>query len=216
MAALLPHLHLEPGLTIGYTEPIAEAREPITLGPGNHFLLARNGRGKTTLLRTLASSLKRLGGEFACQGRLQYVAEHLHFDPELPVSSIFTALIPRARRDDALRLAERIELDPAKHYGQLSTGNRRKTHLIVAEFSLDPSKPGILLLDEPLSGLDAHARAAFEHIWKHTTERVLRLVSCHPDYDSMPMTSALIIRDGLITHSSCDSQTWQQLKHQLN
>ena len=80
-----------------------------------------------------------------------------------------------------------------KPYGRLSTGNRRKTNLIMAEFSVKPDRGNILLLDEPFSGLDAFARQAFEEIWKESAANVLRLVSCHPDYDSMEMPSALMI-----------------------
>ncbi|MEP4078739.1 ATP-binding cassette domain-containing protein [Haloferula sp.] len=211
-----PHLTLSPGLTIGYTAPLAKTEDSITLDPGTHFLLARNGRGKTTLLRTIARSLKQLGGSVEAVGRLQYVPEDLRFDEEIPVASIFKALIPAARLTAAKELAERIELDLKKPYGKLSTGNRRKTSLIIAEYSLDPTISNILLLDEPFSGLDAHARAAFENIWKMSADKTLRLVSCHPDYDSMAMPSALLIQEGTIQHTRDSAQTWSQLKSQLN
>lgn len=211
-----PHLKLSSGLTIGYQEPLAKTEDSITLDPGTHFLIARNGRGKTTLLRTIARSLKQLGGSVEAHGRLQYVPEDLRFDEEIPVASIFKAMIPAGRLSAAKELAERIELDCKKSYGKLSTGNRRKTSLIVAEYSLDPTVSNILLLDEPFSGLDAHARAAFENIWKLSADKTLRLVSCHPDYDSMAMPSALLIQDGTIQHTRDNAQTWSQLKSQLN
>lgn len=211
-----PHLKLSSGLTIGYQAPLATTEESITLDPGTHFLLARNGRGKTTLLRTIARSLKQLGGSVEANGRLQYVPEDMRFDEEIPVASIFKAMIPQARLTAARELAERIELDLKKPYGKLSTGNRRKTSLIIAEYSLDPTVSNILLLDEPFSGLDAHARAAFENIWKMSADKTLRLVSCHPDYDSMAMPSALLIQEGTIQHTRDNAQTWSQLKSQLN
>lgn len=211
-----PHLKLSSGLTIGYQTPLARTVDSINLESGTHFLLARNGRGKTTLLRTIARSLKQIDGSVEAQGRMQYVPEDLRFDEEIPVFAIFKAMIPAARLAAASELAERIELDLKKPYGKLSTGNRRKTSLIVAEYSLDPSVSNILLLDEPFSGLDAHARAAFEDIWKMSAAKTLRLVSCHPDYDSMAMPSALLIQDGTIQHTNDASQTWTQLKNQLN
>lgn len=211
-----PQLTLSPELTIGYQAPLARTEEAITLESGTHFLLARNGRGKTTLLRTIARSLRQLGGSVEASGKMQYVPEDMRFDEEIPVHSIFRAMIPAARLNAARELAERIELDLRKPYGKLSTGNRRKTSLIVAEYSLDPTTPNILLLDEPFSGLDAHARSAFENIWKLSADKTLRLVSCHPDYDSMAMPSALLILDGTIRHSRDVAQTWNQLKSQLN
>ncbi|MEM1085056.1 MAG: ATP-binding cassette domain-containing protein [Verrucomicrobiota bacterium] len=216
MSDATPHLKLSSGLTIGYRDPLAKADEAITLDSGTHFLLARNGRGKTTLLRTISRSLKQLDGSVEVSGRLQYVPEDMQFDAEIPVSSIFRAMLPKDRLKAAKELAERIELDLKKPYAKLSTGNRRKTSLIIAEYSLDPTKSNILLLDEPFSGLDAHARAAFEQIWKLNADKTLRLVSCHPDYDSMAMPSALLIQDGSIRHTRGSDQTWSQLKGRLN
>ncbi len=215
MSSDLPLLKLHRGLTIGYKRPLASLPGEIDLSAGTHFLLARNGRGKTTLLRTVARALKALSGSFETRGRMQYIPEDLRFDPELTPASIFRALLPH-RHKDALDLAAEAELDVKKPYGKLSTGNRRKTALILAECSAAPDNGNILLLDEPFSGLDAHVRAIFEARWQADTGRVLRLVSCHPDYDSMPMTSALLIQDGHILHTANDSQTWSDLKSSLN
>lgn len=215
MSATLPQLEFSEGLAIGYTTPLARTEEAITLGSGTHFLLARNGRGKTTLLRTVARTRRTLSGRVGVQGRMQYLPEDLRFDEELPVHAIFRALIPRHRLDDARSMAGHIELDLKKPYGKLSTGNRRKTALIVAEYTMDPTAANILLLDEPFSGLDAYAREAFERLWE-IDERTLRLVSCHPDYDSMRMPSALIIQEGRLSHSRDAAQTWSQLKPRLN
>lgn len=211
-----PRIHLEKDLEIGYTEPLARFVADVELGGGTHFLLARNGRGKTTLLRTLAGSLKPLGGAFRTEGALQYLPEDMRFDPEITPATIFRMLLGSKRRKQALELAERIELDVRKPFGKLSTGNRRKTTLIAAEFSVRESRGNILLLDEPFSGLDAFARAAFEEIWRDSSEEVLRLVSCHPDYDSMEMPSALLIEGQQARHLSSDDQTWSSLKQLLN
>ena len=211
-----PVLTLKAGLTIGYGEPLASAEKDISLDGGTHFLIARNGRGKTTLLRTLAKTLKQLDGAFEAKGKTQYLPEDLRFDPEITVEGIFKSLLSSASRKAALDLAARVELDVKKPYGKLSTGNRRKTHLIVAEYSVDQEGGNILLLDEPFSGLDAYAREIFENIWRDSSDKVLRLVSCHPDYDSMGMPSAIVIQGHAIHHTVGADQTWSQLKSQLN
>lgn len=211
-----PTIHLGSGMEIGYGRPLARLEQSVTLTGGTHFLLARNGRGKTTLLRTLAKTLKHLAGEFKTEGHTQYLPEDMRFDPELPVKLIFESLLPKERVAEALKLATRIELDIKKPYGRLSTGNRRKASLIMAEFSVVPGKGNILLLDEPFSGLDAYARQAFEEIWKRSGDQVLRLVSCHPDYDSMEMPSALLIEGSSIRYQAGEGQTWSSLKQLLN
>ena len=83
-------------------------------------------------------------------------------------------------------------------------------------FSVKPDRGNILLLDEPFSGLDAFARQAFEEIWKNSASNVLRLVSCHPDYDSMAMPSALMIDGDRARHFKGADQTWSGLKALMN
>ncbi len=212
----VPTIRLDSGLEIGYGRPLARFGQSVTLSGGTHFLLARNGRGKTTLLRTLARSLKPVSGNFQVDGFTQYLPEDLRFDSEITPAMILRMLLPRPRLRDALELAERIELDLKKPYGRLSTGNRRKTHLIVAEFSVRPDRGNILLLDEPFSGLDAFAREVFEGIWRNSAANVLRLVSCHPDYDAMAMPSAVLIEGTRARHVNDEDQTWSTLKTLLN
>jgi ABC-type multidrug transport system ATPase subunit len=216
MSRTAPSIHLDKGLEIGFGTPLAQFGESVTLSGGTHFLLARNGRGKTTLLRTLARTLKPLSGGFRTEGFLQYLPEDLRFDSELTPSSIFRTMLPKERVEAALELAGRLELDVRKAYGRLSTGNRRKTNLIVAEHSVRPDNGNILLLDEPFSGLDAFARQTFEEMWHASAANVLRLVSCHPDYDSMEMPSALMIERGHARHLNGGGQTWRELKNLLN
>lgn len=211
-----PSIHLDSGLVFGYGTPLASVGTAVKLTAGTHFLLARNGRGKTTLLRTIAGSQKPLSGGLRVQGAIQYLPEDLRFDAEMSPSMIFYALIPKSRLHEAIELAARIELDLKKPYGRLSTGNRRKTNLVLAEFSIKANSGNILLLDEPFSGLDAFARQAFEEIWNASSDNVLRLVSCHPDYDSMVMPSVVMIEGKNATHLAGDNQTWSNLKNLLN
>ncbi len=216
MNATTPSIRLDSGLAVGYAAPLATFGETVDLQGGTHFLLARNGRGKSTLLRTIAGSLKKLSGDFSTEGYMQYLPEDMRFDAELTPKTIFKSMLPKATHKAAFELAERIELDVNKMYGRLSTGNRRKTALIMAEHSIRPDRGNILLLDEPFSGLDAFARETFEEMWNASTHNVLRLVSCHPDYDSMVMPSVLMIEGQSVSHHSAADQSWSSLKALLN
>ncbi|MBT8036179.1 MAG: ATP-binding cassette domain-containing protein [Verrucomicrobiae bacterium] len=206
------------GLSIGYQESLAEADRDIELCSGTHYLLARNGRGKTTLLRTLAGVLKPLGGSYQCRGRCQLLSEDLVFDRELPPRVIFKSLLKKDDCKQALELAGQLELDVDKPYGKLSTGNKRKVALLIAEFSVQDGRSDILLLDEPFTGLDAFARELFQDLWAKRQDGVLRLVSCHPDFDSMEMESSVLISDGKIVHLFGEDapKQWGDLKTQLN
>lgn len=204
------------GLGIGYGSLLAEVTEEIRLHNGTHYLLARNGRGKTTLLKTLSGLLNRVGGDFETSGHCQFVGDDLSFDRELTASMIFTALIPKERRKAALGLAREIELDVRKHFGKLSFGNRKKVGLIVAEYRLCEQVPNIVFYDEPFTGLDTPAREAIRRRWEETEDRVLRIVSCHPDFDAMSMPSALLITDSKIFRGGDGRQTWSDFKDLLN
>jgi ABC-type multidrug transport system ATPase subunit len=207
---------LAQGLGIGYGSVLAEVTEEINLENGIHYLLARNGRGKTTLLKTLSGLLKKVSGDFTIEGRCQFVGDDLSFDRELSPRMVINALVPSDRRAEALVLADDLELDVDKQFGKLSFGNRKKVGLVIAEFRLAEGKPNILFYDEPFTGLDTPAREAVMNRWKQTEKDVLRVVSCHPDFDALAMPSALLITDEKIFRGGDGNNTWAEFKNLLN
>lgn len=204
------------GLSIGYDKGLAEVTEAISLGAGTHYLLGRNGRGKTTLFRTLCGMLSPLAGEFEVVGNCRFVSEDLVFDQELTAPAILKALLPKKAVKEALEFAETVELDLSKPYGKLSTGNKRKVNLLLAEFGYQNDGKDIIFLDEPFTGLDAPTRQAFLDRWAEVTNQVIRVVSAHPDFDEMPVPSALVISDGVLNHQQSEDMSWGQLRQFLN
>lgn len=209
-------ISLQRGLSIGYDKSLAEVSEQISLGVGTHYLLGRNGRGKTTLFRTLASMLKPLSGGFEVQGNCRFVSEDLIFDLELTAPAILKSLLSRSAVAEALEFANSIDLDLTKPFGKLSTGNKRKVNLLVAEFGYQNDGRDIIFLDEPFTGLDAPTRQAFITRWSEETNNVIRVVSAHPDFDDMPVPSALVISDGVLNHQKSDDMCWGELRQFLN
>lgn len=210
-----PQIVIKQGMSIGYrsgwryrTVPdlhLADAPSDLTLGIGRHLLLARNGRGKTTLLKTLAGLLPTFSGDFSVEGQVQFIDEELRFDPELKSDNILAALFRGECRDRALAMADRLELDLRKPYGKLSKGNKQKVTLIVAETQAGIGGPQVMLLDEPFSGLDFHVRDEMDAIWQENHNGVLRLVCVHPDEPTLRAESALIISGEKITHLGVES-----------
>ena len=207
---------LSKGLAIGYRSIIATVTEDIPLHNGTHYLLARNGRGKTTLLKTLAGLLNQRSGQYTTHGRCQFIGDEFYFDRELKSKAIFKVLIPEAHREVALQLADQLELDINKNFGKLSFGNRKKVGLIVAEFRILKEGPNIVFYDEPFTGLDTPARETIAEHWLSTSEYTLRIVSCHPDFDSMAMPSALLISDAQIFRGGDGNLTWADFKKCLS
>lgn len=207
---------LKSGLAVGYGESLGVVEEEIRLGEGTHYLVARNGRGKTTLLRTLGSAMKPLQGSFTTRGRVKFIPEDVFFNDHLPAKAIFRALVPASRLSACLEMAEQIELDCRKAYRALSTGNQRKVSMLVVEFSQEGEGGEVLLLDEPFTGLDSYVREVFLNYWQKNCRGVCRLVSCHPDFDSMDLSSVMVISGGKIySKMSEERQTWRDLREQL-
>lgn len=222
-----PSVTIPQGVTIGYhghrlsgnraDTKLATTENEIHLNSGRHLLLARNGRGKTTLLKTIARIIPSLAGEIGCDGTVQFVDEDLRFDSEMKPRQIFSALFKNGKRDFALKMAERIELDVNKAYGKLSKGNRQKVGLIVAEARTYMDGPHILLLDEPFSGLDFAAREKVDEIWRENNDHIVRLVCVHPDEPTLKADSALIIRHGMLEQLDVDGELdWTETKQSLN
>ena len=134
-------------------------------------LVGRNGAGKTTLIRALLGEIKHTGGPAYTQedGRaaqrpiIGYIPQHLEFDRSAPVSVLdFLAAaqggrpvwLPPRRGQRKQVAAALAEVDCAalldRRLGELSGGELQRVMLAVA---LDPM-PDVLVLDEPVSGVD--------------------------------------------------------------
>ena len=135
-------------------------------------LLGRNGSGKSTMLKLLVGLLKPDAGDATIDGHagwdladavkadLGYVDQEPGFYPWLPPRFLFGYLGSFYERWDGRlldRLAGEWDVPLDKPFGKLSPGNRQKVALMAA---LAP-RPGLLLLDEPVSALDPTARRAF-------------------------------------------------------
>jgi len=143
----------------------------LALGRETFALVGPSGAGKTTVLRAVAGLATperghvRLGGDVLFDS-----ARRINVPPEdRRVGFVFQdyALFPHmtvaqnvsyGARDRAPELLERFRIAHLADArpGQLSGGERQRVGLARAL----ARKPGVLLLDEPLSALDPHTRAA--------------------------------------------------------
>lgn len=182
-------------------------------------VLGRSGCGKTTLLRFIAGFIEADGltGTLTVAGRdLTHVPPHrrnlgLLFQSYalFPHLSVFenVAFGLRARRIASKEIARRVadalklvQLGDAGHVmpAQLSGGMQQRVALARALVI----EPDVLLLDEPLSALDANLRASVRSELKALHERLPNLtIVCvtHDQDDALVLSDrTLLMRDGRI------------------
>ena len=142
-------------------------------------LLGRNGAGKTTTLRMVngiflpdRGRIELFGGEprAAARDRIGYLPEERGLYKKMKVFEqlLFFAEIKRRRpaevRKSAQHWLSRLELAPLAQarLEELSKGNQQKVQLVAALLH----EPELLILDEPLSGLDPVNVVLVRHILK--------------------------------------------------
>lgn len=182
---------------------LVEADEAIVTEPGLHLLVAPNGAGKTTLLRTLAGLSPALAGGVVREGCVHYFSDELRMDAELKPRALFRAWFGGESRQLAAELADRLKLPMDCPIGRLSRGNRQKVLLILAEVKIKHAGgPALLLMDEPLSGLDAETRVLVTDLWAAASTQAVRWVILHELESVRTADSLLTIRAGRLKHAT--------------
>ena len=156
-------------LTKIYNRLVANDHLNFTVNPGEiAVLLGPNGAGKSTAIKCIAGLLRFQGNITICGHPNKSVEDTKEFGyiPEMP--ALFEALTVREHLEFIARaykvenwekkadaLLERMELDDKQNKlgGELSKGMQQKVSICCA---LLPA-PKVVMLDEPLVGLDPHA-----------------------------------------------------------
>ena len=195
------------GVTIGKTEILRDVNLHIHCGELT-ALVGPNGAGKTTLLKAILGEVPHSGNlrfldmkdNLTRKPVLGYVPQRLDYDPGSPISvlDLFSAGMSfrpvffghtRLQRDLAAASlsATRAEHLLDRRLGDLSGGELQRVLLAQA---LVPS-PDLLLMDEPVSGVDPHGRELFYNMVSNLRQHYdlsvilvshdLALVSRHAD-----------------------------------
>jgi ABC-2 type transport system ATP-binding protein len=179
------------GLTKAYRRLEAVHEVNLRVEEGTALaLIGPNGAGKTTLLQLLVNLLQPTAGKANVLGidsrrlrarefaRIGYVAESQQLPGRLTIGQYFDYLRPfYPTWDRALEneLRERMQLPADREIRKLSHGARMKAALASAL----PFHPKLLVLDEPLSGLDPLARDEFMEGLLHQAGETTVVLSSH-------------------------------------
>ena len=223
------------GITKQFDRHIAVNDVDLQIHPGEVYgLIGPNGAGKTTLIRMLAAAEEPTTGEIYINGdrlvrdqsnsllkqRLGYLPDDFPLYDDLTVwdyLDYFARLykLREPRRTQRLReVLELVQLTNKRHSSIATLSRGMKQRLSLARTIIH--EPIVLLLDEPVSGLDPIARMQFREIVKVLQEAGMTiLISSHVLSDLAELcTSIGIMELGYLVESATLSQLYQRLSRQ--
>lgn len=180
-------------------------------------LYGRSGSGKTTLLRLVAGFIKADSGSIK-NGETTYFSDKYFLPPQkrdigflfqdyalFPNMTVFKNLL-FAKKDKALasRLLELVELGEYKNANVTDLSGGQKQRVALARALM--RQPKILLLDEPLSALDAQIRAKLQnYLLKIHIEFKMSIILVSHDIGEIYKLSQIVyeMKDGkIVNHGS--------------
>ena len=181
----------------------------VAVRPGRIVgLLGPNGRGKSTLIKTVAGLLTPQRGSVAVCGfpigvetkkRIAYLPDKEYLDENLRVDQLvdyFSDFYENFDRSKAQEMLKCLEIDEKRRFKALSKGTREKVQLVLVM----SRKADLYLLDEPIGGVDPAARDyILKTIVSNYNEQGSILISTHLISDIEPVLDDVIfIRNGSV------------------
>ena len=190
-------------------------------------VLGSSGSGKTTLLRMLAGFERPDAGTITIGGSLMngpgchvapqdrhvgYVPQEGCLFPHLDVAGTVGFGLPRARRKD--RVPEMLELtglsELADRYPHQLSGGQQQRVALARALAIEPS---VLLLDEPLSALDAKVRLQLREQIRSLQQRLhtTTLFVTHDQEEALSMADRVgVMRSGRLEQLAAPSELYAQ------
>ena len=136
-------------------------------------LVGPNGAGKSTVIRHLAGIYRQDGGSVRIFGeevfenprvkaRLSYIPDEIFFYPQatgMDLAGLYAGVIPTFSKENFSRLGALFEADLNRPMRKLSKGMQKQVAFCLAL----SSSPDVVILDEPVDGLDPVMR---RQVWR--------------------------------------------------
>jgi ABC-2 type transport system ATP-binding protein len=190
-----------------YGEVVALSGVSAAIGPGLTALLGPNGAGKSSLIRILCGltspsqgTVRVLGKDPRTSGDVRKVLGLVPQQERLPpgvnaVEFVAMAGALQGMKDPlaaARKAIETVELNPddSRHLSSYSKGMRQRVKIAQAIVH----EPRILILDEPLNGLDPRQRSRMAQLFiRLGTEGRCVLVSSHVLEEVQELSSTVLV-----------------------
>jgi len=198
-----------------YGEVLGVNRVNLVIPPGITSLVGPNGSGKTTLMNLMTGLLRPTRGEIRVLGhspyepealmrRVGYCTQYDSFPSGLTGRSFLRRLLRIAGFDAAA--ADRLAWEALDRVGLVEAADRRLAHYskgmrqrarLAAAIA---HRPDVLVLDEPLNGLDPMARAEMIALFRQLARSGLHVViSSHILHEVDAMSDAVVMmKDGYV------------------
>ena len=137
-----------------------------------HALIGPNGAGKTTLVRAVLGLLKPDSGTVWRKPKLRvgYMPQKLNVDPTLPLSVLrFLRLVPGVYRAAALSALNEVGAEHVIDSPLQSVSGGEMQRVLLARALL--REPELLVLDEPVQGVDVAGQAELYRLIGRLRER---------------------------------------------
>ncbi|TCL37303.1 ABC-type multidrug transport system ATPase subunit [Anaerospora hongkongensis] len=221
----------------------------LSLPKGLHVMTGPNGAGKTTLLRILAGIIAPTTGQVSLNGmflptdsvrfkaHMGYLPQHFGIYPEMTAQEFLRyfaelkgipAAVAGAKVEEVMDIAQ-IASFPNKTLRDWTKGMRQKVG--IAQGLLND--PDLLLMDEPLSGLDPEERFYFCNLFSRLASERIVLLSTHIVSELTDLANSIMLLHSkklkfkgpisamidtarsFVWEASLSEREWNEKKHEL-
>lgn len=185
-------------LSKNYGRKAALKNVSVTIHSGMYGLLGRNGAGKTSLMRILATLSVPSGGEVSMNGIpinetgkireiVGYLSQNFSFYRNMSVYDamdylgLLSNLPDKIRKERIASLLEQVNLKENMRTKIKDLSGGMKQRLGIAQALLHD--PQILIVDEPTAGLDPEERIRFRNMLSEFAEDRIVILSTHISSD---------------------------------
>lgn len=184
--------------------------------PGIYALVGPNGAGKTTLFNIISNLLNKSSGEIEVVGKKNTDESIFYETSFLKDNNVlydyltgydhlnFIKLTQKLSNDRVEEVVKKLQIESYmnKKVGEYSLG--MKQHLLIALAMLN--RPKLMILDEPLNGLDPTAIIKVRHLFKELVNSgTAILISSHTLSEIDKLTNHIMfLKDGKIVSESLD------------